>query len=430
MKQLMNVTTIRYLVTLIYGVLATAAFAGLLDKKSNRKKVVFVIAGLLALQIVVLLTAGLDRTRSFYPLHTHLVLVLALILVFHCRILHAILYTMLAYMSCQMPAWISKLALLIKADSVWLEFALYFLCVGIFLYAIIRYAGRPTHELAENSVYIALALTIVPVTYYFFDYYTTVWTKLLYTGNYYVTQFMPLVICAAYLVFIVVVSYEEEKRVVANAKQVVLEKELYIVEAEIENLTELDQMTKIYRHDVRHHLTLLLYMIEEQQLEEAKQYIREHIEHIDGMIPKRFCDMEILNLLLSHFADKAEKLGVNYRFDIKLPDHIPLCNMELCALVSNAMENAIHELERLPEGMSRHMDLKLCEFNRKLVFSLDNTCDDRVVVVPNQPLETCVDGSEHGYGTKSIQMIADTYHGSVTFQLENGIFRLMVTIPL
>ncbi|MDD6572249.1 MAG: hypothetical protein PUF12_07710, partial [Thermoflexaceae bacterium] len=91
-----------------------------------------------------------------------------------------------------------------------------------------------------------MAFGIIPITYYCFDYITTVWTDLLYTGNYHVTQFMPFVICFAYIIFIIVLRNEQNQRIEAFKERSLVENQIAIVENEIEGLHELEQMSRIY----------------------------------------------------------------------------------------------------------------------------------------------------------------------------------------
>lgn len=420
-----DIMTVRYIVTLLFGVATTASFAGILQKK-NTVKLACIVCFLLLLQGVFLVSFGLDAVLTSYPIHTHMVLVGALILCFQCSAMEATICTLLAYMCCQIPTWISRWAMYTTYYSSIGEFLVYLFAAFITLLVIVKYAATPIHELLQGSKAATMVMGIVPVTYYLFDYLTTVWTKVLYTGNYHVAQFMPSVICVAYLVFAVVFSHEQKQRTEIMEERTILQNELYIVETEIESLRELSEAAKTHRHDMRHHLSLILYLIEENHIGEAREYIQENIERIDEFTPHRFCEMEMLNLILSHFASQAEEMKVKYSFNIELPDQIPLTKPELCALVSNALENALYAVGELPEE-KRLVDTRLCAFKGKLIFSVDNSCDDKIQVTGNRPQ---ADKPGHGYGTRSIMTIANEHNGMAVFQSENGTFSLMVAIPL
>lgn len=420
-----DIMTIRYIVTLLFGVAITAAFAGILQKK-NTVKLACIVFFLLLLQGVFFASFGLDAVLASYPIHTHMVLVGALMLFFRCTATDAVICTLLAYMCCQIPTWISRWTMYTIFYSSIGEFLIYLLITLITFWIIVKYAATPINKLLHVSKASTMVMGIVPVTYYFFDYFTTVWTKVLYTGNYHVAQFMPSVICIAYLVFAVVFSYEQQQRMEAMEERTILQNELHIVETGTESLRKLSNIARIHRHDMRHHLALILHLIEENHIEEAREYIKENIERIDEFTPHRFCEMEMLNLILSHFATQAEEMKTRYCFNIELPDQIPLTKPELCALVSNALENAFHAVGELPEG-KRFVDARLCAFKGKLIFSVDNSCDNRIQVIGNSPK---ISKEGHGYGTRSIMTIANEHNGMAVFQSENGMFSLMVTIPL
>ena len=45
------------------------------------------------------------------------------------------------------------------------------------------------------------------------------------------------------------------------------------------------------------------------------------------------------------------------------------------------------------------------------------------------PITSNEDKNIHGFGTKSIKYIAEKYHGKTTFEIEDNIFSVSVTIP-
>lgn len=417
---------IRYTITLLFGVISTCAFSGLLRTKKNIIMVFGIFTFLGLLQGCIGLCVGFEPILIFYPLHTHLVLILILMAGFHIKVLNALSYVLISYMCCQIPAWISSLFSSDHGKWVYAEYIVYILIAAITLYFIIHYVSQPLYELINSSMQMNLIFMIVPLTYYLFDYITTVWTQLLYTGNYSVSQFMPLIICISYLLFTVAYRNEQVKRMSAVWEKSILENELKEAENEIDNLKVLDQMTKMYRHDLRHHFSILLHMAEQGDIEKLTEYINENIENINSITPKKFCDNEILNLLLSHFEKEAQDIDANYHFSVEFPSEQPLSNTEICVLLSNIMENAICALKKIPKEQ-RIFELKVKVFHGNIILTADNTCKDEVIIIENLPF---TNKSDHGYGTKCIMSIAKKHGGFSDFKYENNMFRLMVVIPL
>lgn len=417
---------IRYTITLLFGVISTCAFSGLLITKKNYIKVFGIFAFLGLLQGCIGLLVGFEPILIFYPLHTHLVLFLILTVGFHIKVLNSLSCILISYMCCQIPAWVSSLFSSDHVRWIYAEYFVYVLVAAITLYFILHYTAQPVYELINSSMQMTLIFLIVPLTYYLFDYITTVWTQLLYTGNYTVSQFMPLIVCVSYLLFTVFYRNEQVKRMNAVWEKSVLENELKEAETEINNLKMLDQITKMYRHDLRHHFSILLHMAEQGDTEKLTEYINENIENINSITPKKFCDNEIINLLLSHFEKEAQDIDANYHFSVEFPPEQPLSNTEICVLLSNIIENAICALKKLPKKR-RIFELRIKIFHGNLILTADNTCKDEVIIIENVPF---TNKSNHGYGTKCIMSIARKYGGFADFKYENNMFRLMVVIPL
>ncbi|NLZ34427.1 GHKL domain-containing protein [Clostridium isatidis] len=59
----------------------------------------------------------------------------------------------------------------------------------------ISYAGKYAAKLFLRSKISSITFGIIPIVYYFFDYITTTYTNLLYSGNPVASEFMPFVCC-------------------------------------------------------------------------------------------------------------------------------------------------------------------------------------------------------------------------------------------
>lgn len=422
----MTLKICRYGITLLFGVISTCAFSGLIQTKKDIWKAGEIFLFLGSIQIIIGILGGFQSTLAFYPLHTHLVLISILALKFRIKFVNALTFTLMAYMCCQIPAWVSSLFTLTQGKLTYAEYPCYVFMVALTLYFIIKYASSPIYELIQSSSKMTLIFLIVPLTYYVFDYTTSVWTQLLYSGNYQVTQFMPLVICVAYLVFAVAYRNEQTKRISADWEKTILENELKAAENEIENMKAMDQITKMYRHDLRHHFSFLLHLAEQEEINRIVDYIKENIENIQAITPQTYCDNEIVNMVISHFAKTADEMEVDYKFSVDFPEKQPLSNTEICVLFSNIMENAIIAMKKIPQEQ-KIFCLKVREYNNNMIITADNTYQGNAIIIDQVPFSN---QHNHGYGTKCIMTIAQKYNGFWEFKTTGNMFQLMVVIPL
>jgi len=419
-------TIVRYACSLVFGIVLTAALTNVLRTKKDIGRIILIFLSIGAVQLIFFIFLGFEKTQAWYPVHTHLFLILILVIVFKVKALAATISTLIAYMCCLIPSLLSRLAMYLPFGKPFTELILYILSVSILLFALLKYVVRPMRDVICGSIGSALTLAIVPFIYYVFDFITNVWSDWIYSGNYHVVQFMPFVACCAHLVFICIYNNEQRLRLDTIRDKDNIENRLKVVEVELSSLTHMQEMTRLYRHDIRHHLSYLLQLADEGNLDAIKTYIRENVDAIDSITPRHFCDHEMLNLLLSHAADIAEKNKVKYNFRIMLPEKIPLTPPELCSLVSNALENAMNALRKIPPE-DRVLDIKIKEINRMLVFSVDNTCSNDISIVDGVPFTP---EQDHGYGTRSIIAIARMHGGFADFSIDGNTFKLLISLSM
>ena len=201
---------------------------------------------------------------------------------------------------------------------------------------------------------------------------------------------------------------------------------LTAAEEQIRQINEHRMQMAIYRHDMRHHLTMISNLLKTRKLEQAELYIKEVQENIEELQMKNYCENEIVNLLCSSFVSRARKTDVNLSVDVQIPQKTSVSDVELCALISNGMENALHTVEVQKED-SKWVEFSCHVNNDKLLLQIRNSCYGSVVMENGRPV-SYEDG--HGYGCHSIQAIADRYKGQCRFEKKDDTFVLRVILPL
>lgn len=222
-------------------------------------------------------------------------------------------------------------------------------------------------------------------------------------------------------------SYQDlsEKREL-EASQAALSLELDAAEDQIARLDEAHRQSALYRHDMRHHLTAISGFLAEGNPRQAEEYIQKVSSGIDAITPRRFCENHLVNLLCSSFVNRAENAGISLSVEAGLPEAVPLPDTELCAMLSNGLENALNATAGLEEA--RRWIRFYCGIRTgQLLLEIQNPYDGPVVLRDGLP----VSGQEgHGHGCRSIRAIAGRNQGLCEFAPEDGVFTLRVVLPV
>lgn len=418
---------VRYTFSLLFGVCTTMAFLRVLNSKRDFARCIYICLCLFAVEAVLLKNIGITKVTMLYPFHTHLLFVGLLYVFYRIDIPRIIAAVLASYLCCQIPSYISRLATLLPFQNKLIpEVAVY--CGVTLVWGIILLGEKG--QILSGRLFMdkrnVMYFTIVPLIYYLFDYITTVWSDSLYDGFLPAIEFMSMWLGMMFPVFVFYINMEQDMMIETEAAKAAAEAQLKIVENEYEMTKRMEEVARSYRKEMSSHFLKIKRLAKEGKIEEIRSYIAEKTAGINSITPRKFCDMELLNAILSYFADQAEECVADYSFDVKLPEKLPLSNTEFCSVVSNALENAINAIMKLPRGEGK-LDLKIVEYNGMLIFSVDNSFEGTVPMVKGLPV-TKEEG--HGYGTKSIVKIAKQHGGSVFFQTEDGMFKLMVVIPM
>lgn len=260
--------------------------------------------------------------------------------------------------------------------------------------------------------------------HYIFDYTATVYTDLLYSKNEIAVQFMPSVCCFFYFVFVIYyyrrLALHEEAKHLADSLNLQLEH----AAMNLNNMRTMQTQAITYRHDLRHHCTYLQALASAGDLEKITDYLNTIQSDIEAIIPKRFCANELVNLVLSTYDTKATEKNISLNIQASVPKDLPVSDTKLCAILSNALENALYATEQETE---KSIQVQLAEHNSTLLIQISNPFTGTVTYENGIP---CSSKDNHGFGTKSIATIVDSYNGQYEFIAENQAFTVRVLLPL
>ena len=104
-----------------------------------------------------------------------------------------------------------------------------------------------------------------------------------------------------------------------------------------------------------------------------------------------------------------------------LPHILPISESDLCVLLSNALENALHACK----GADDSIEVQTYERNEKFFLQVVNDCREAVRFEDGIPV---TDRPGHGIGVSSICAIVEQYGGMYSFSQQQDQFVLRISL--
>lgn len=187
------------------------------------------------------------------------------------------------------------------------------------------------------------------------------------------------------------------------------------------------ELTQIYRHDMRHHLAALDELLQQGSSDGALQYVRTLNGGLESLAHPAECANSAVNAILTAYIVQAADAGCSVGTKISLPEKLPFEETDLCVILANSLENAIHACRDLPgEQRQIRLEMELTE-NGRLIISVENPCP-RQVFFDSNGLPEGPRRENHGLGLPSIRAMADKYGGLFRCQWDAGRFILRVVL--
>lgn len=410
----------------IFGMVLSASFCDIAWIGKKRWIILSGMAFIILLQGVIYILADKNTVYYFYPLITHLPWVLLLcILTKQC--LWACVSVLTAYLFCQLRRWLAMLIVLICSGNYVTQELVELLITLPLLWYLLKFIAPAVRSVSRYSFLEKCQFGAIPTIYYGYDYLTRIYIDMLFVDSSLIAEFMQFVCSVAYIVFALYISKEEKMRHRLQQTQESLRLQVSQAVLQIDSLRKSEQTARIYRHDLRHHVQYLSECIKNRKYKQAQDYIQEICSVIETNKEVVFCENEMINLIFSSFAGRAESDGIPMDIKAAISGKLSIAESDLCVLLSNALENALNACKELQEkGISGEVEVSAYEKNGQFLLEIVNSCiEDSVYFINGVPV---TDSPGHGVGVRSICAIVERYKGIYDFSVKSGKFILRVAL--
>lgn len=229
---------------------------------------------------------------------------------------------------------------------------------------------------------------------------------------------LPMVLGSSLLLLLALLTLADYERLQQQERLASL-RELYY-----QNLRWEQNQVRSLRHDLRNHLAALQGLLEDGQTGKAIDYVNQLEDSPAFAGSRRLCGHEAANAVLSAKLEEMERLDLIADIHIALPEKLIISDVDLCALLGNALDNAIEAAVKAPD---KRITLRCRVEKGVLMLKVSNALTGEET---KDLHSTKADSTHHGFGLPGMREIAGRYGGSLEAGPHDGRFELLACLPV
>ena len=194
-----------------------------------------------------------------------------------------------------------------------------------------------------------------------------------------------------------------------------LEQEEYFLNRYVEEAKTRYDKTKSFRHDIRNHIAVVKNLLQSGKLEEAVSYMEDMDDMAEKMSFPCSTNNPVVDILAGNKLGIAKSMGIGVDCSLLLPYPCSLRDIDICIVLSNALDNAIHACKNLDDGTDGHIYVSGRIQGDLLMIEVENSFHGK-------------DTFKKGTGLSNVKKVAEKYGGAMSIETRGDVFILQVLL--
>lgn len=190
-------------------------------------------------------------------------------------------------------------------------------------------------------------------------------------------------------------------------------------------IKKLHEKTRLLKHDMKNHIMVITSYLNENKVEEAKQYTSKILDDLNKMYTYIHVGNALLSYIINSKFQEAANRSIAVKAEIKNLSFDGIESVDFSALLNNLLDNAI---EGACQSAGKKMVVNILEKKGFSSIYVANTIKESVLQ-NNPDFISTKKGEGHGLGMKQIIRIAEKYQGLTDIYEEDGYFCISVMFP-
>ena len=173
--------------------------------------------------------------------------------------------------------------------------------------------------------------------------------------------------------------------------------------------------TKSFRHDIRNHIAVVTKLLQNGKLEEAVTYMEDLGDMAEKMSFPCSTNNPVVDILVGNKLGIAKSMGRDVDCSLLLPYPCGIRDIDICIVLSNALDNAIQAVKSLDAGIEKYIRVSGRLQGDFLMMEIENSFHGKGAF-------------KKGTGLSNVKKVAEKYGGAMSIETQENAFVLHVLL--
>lgn len=178
------------------------------------------------------------------------------------------------------------------------------------------------------------------------------------------------------------------------------------------------EKTKSFRHDIRNHIAVVRELLQNGKTQQALHYIEDMEDIAKELSFPCSTNNPVVDVLVGNKLGIATNMGIDVDCSLLLPYPCGLRDIDICIILSNALDNAIHACKNISSGAEKYIHVSGRIQGDFLMMEIGNSFQGKEMF-------------KKGTGLSNIKTAVEKYHGVMSIKTHGTevVLNVLLIIP-
>lgn len=213
-----------------------------------------------------------------------------------------------------------------------------------------------------------------------------------------------------------------------NARQKILIKQNEYYEKQIEADRNYINHTRKIKHDMKNHMYAIKNMAKNNMSKDIITYTNDILGKIEGEKVYINTGNYLIDGILNVKFEEVKNQGIDFKYDVKIPEGIKLPEFEVITILGNLLDNAIEGVKSIKDN--RYIEVFISYKDSNLLIKIVNTFDGLVIKDNKGFVSRKGEKAYHGIGLENVREQVEKNNGYMNIDTCNCMFAVDLFINL